>query len=384
MQSRLPTVWIAIIMFLLHPLWNAFVPRASASFGSSSFHVRFMSKSSSRTTKYDPFHLLSPPPRRRLRTSRASESSSSSSRQTKSSPPIKFKRPPLYRADRVLANRGWGSRTECFELLKHGRVSVMRDGEIQRVSGPSDRLDMNDMLWVDKKEVPSIPLLVVYHKPKWILSVLNDPKGRPCLDGVLTRPYDKLDLHPVGRLDYDTSGLLLFSSLGALTQRLLHPSHGITKQYVALVQGLVDRDSLEQKLRDGVVTSEGTHTAQLLNVSHLSQEESSQIWTNVRQTLPPEYDQEDLEDRRLLPPDDHDGDVLCLSRVCLEVKEGKHRMVRKMLANCGHGVVELKREKQGIIELGDLPVNQFRRLTPEEDQWAQALVPVNTRKKYKK
>jgi 23S rRNA pseudouridine2605 synthase len=377
-------------MFLHHPIWNRSFPGVSATF-LNSFVVRCMSKSTSRSVKYDPLFLSimknppSPPTRHRppsrLRNSQTSESSSG---RPKGSPPLKFKRPPLYRADRVLANRGWGSRADCFEVLKQGRVSVMRDGEIQKVAGPSDRLDMDAILWVDKKEVPSIPLLLVYHKPKWMLSVLNDPKGRPCLDSVLTRPYDKLDLHPVGRLDYDTSGLLLFSSLGALTQRLLHPTHGITKQYVAIVQGLVNRDVLEEKLRDGVMTSEGTHTAQLLDVNHFSQEESCQIWTNMKENLPPEYDEEDLEDRRLLPPEGDDGLMPLLSQVCLEVKEGKHRMVRKMLANCGHGVVELKREKQGIIELGDLPVNQFRRLTLEEGEWAQSLIPTNTRKKYKK
>ena len=305
-------------------------------------------------------------------------------------PPLKAKgdgpkkitnRPNQLRADRVLANRGWGSRSECFEVLKQKRVKVFRDGKYQILQGPSDRLDMEEPLWVDHKEVPQIPLLLVYHKPKWVLSVLNDPKGRPCLASVLPKQFQNQDLHPVGRLDYDTSGLLLFSSLGFLTQKLLHPTHAIPKHYMAIVQGQVEEGELKEKLSTGVETADGTYSAELIDVQHLTETASQQIWQRVRDTLPPEYDVEELEERQLLPPD---GDATILSQVRVVVTEGKHRMVRRMLANCGHGVVELKRERQGVIELGDLPLSEFRRLTPEELVWAQTLVPNNARKKNKK
>lgn len=290
-------------------------------------------------------------------------------------------RPNQLRADRVLANRGWGSRSECFEVLKQKRVTIFRDGKYQVLKGPSDRLDMDEPLWVDHKEVPQIPLLLLYHKPKWVLSVLNDPKGRPCLASVLPKQFQNQDLHPVGRLDYDTSGLLLFSSLGVLTQKLLHPTHAIPKQYMAIVQGQVEEDELKEKLSTGVETADGTYSAQLIDVQHLTETDSQQVWQHVRETLPPEYDVDELEERQLLPPD---GDAPILSKVRVVVTEGKHRMVRRMLANCGHGVVELKRERQGVIELGDLPLSDFRRLTPEEHAWAQSLVPNNARKKNKK
>jgi 23S rRNA pseudouridine2605 synthase len=188
-------------------------------------------------------------------------------------------------------------------------------------------------------------------------------------------------LHPVGRLDYDTSGLLLFSSVGVLTQKLLHPTHAIPKQYMAIVQGQVEEDELKEKLSTGVETADGTYSAQLIDVQHLTETDSQQVWQHVRETLPPEYDVDELEERQLLPPD---GDAPILSKVRVVVTEGKHRMVRRMLANCGHGVVELKRERQGVIELGDLPLSDFRRLTPEEHAWAQSLVPNNARKKNKK
>ena len=190
-------------------------------------------------------------------------------------------------------------------------------------------------------------------------------------------------MHPVGRLDYDTSGLILFSSLGPLTQKLLHPNHQIPKEYVAIVRGHVVALDLARQLELGDETTEGIHKGTLImdSVANLTLDESKQIWKDIRDSLPPEYDEDDLEERRFLPDSNakDDESSLLLSQLRLVVTEGKHRMVRRMLANCGHGVVELKREKQGAIELGDLPVNQFRRLTPEEHAWAQSLVPSNAR-----
>jgi len=286
-------------------------------------------------------------------------------------------RPANFRADRVLANRGWGSRSESSEALKQKRVKVQKeDGKIETVKGPSDRIGMNDIIFVDGEKVPFIPLLLVYHKPKWVLSVMNDPKGRPTVKDSLPEFFQKQDLHPVGRLDYDTSGLLLFSSNGGLTQKLLHPSHDISKEYVAVVEGTVSDEKLRKQLQDGVQTGEGNHTAELLDVSHLPEEESMGIWKTLRETLPKEYDTEDLEKRGYLK----DNNDVPLSRVRLVVSEGKHRMVRRMLANCGHGVVLLHRERHGEVVLGDLDPDKFRDLTPDELEWAKTLIPTTGKK----
>ena len=90
---------------------------------------------------------------------------------------------------------------------------------------------------------------------------------------------------------------------------------------------------------------------------------------NMRSKLPSEYNVTDLEERGYLF-----NDTTALSRVRLKVSEGKHRMVRRMLANCGHGVVELKRERHGEVRLGDLAEGQFRELTEEELEWAESLL----------
>jgi 23S rRNA pseudouridine2605 synthase len=276
----------------------------------------------------------------------------------------------LLRADRVLANRGWGSRSECTELLKRRRVFVeSENGERVVVKGPSEKLTMDATLFVDSTPVPTIPLLLAYHKPKWVLSVLHDPQGRPNLGTLLSEVQQRQKLHPVGRLDYDTSGLLLFSTNGSLTQRLLHPTHEVEKEYVALVDGTVDSEALQKDLERGVETTEGVHTAELLEVTHVDSEQVSELLKQMRSKLPREYNVTDLEVRGYLF-----NETTSLSKVRLKVSEGKHRMVRRMLANCGHGVVELKRERHGQVTLGDLPEGEFRELTTGEQEWAEGLV----------
>ena len=287
-------------------------------------------------------------------------------------------RPPLLRADRVLSNRGHGSRSECFEILKGRRVAVWANDRWNNIVGPAERLSSHARIMIDGKEVPMIPLLTVYHKPKWVLSVMNDPKDRPNLSHIVPETYARQKLHPVGRLDYDTSGLLLFSSSGPLTQRLLHPSHDVTKEYVATVEGLVKPDTLHCQLEKGVETTEGTHTADVVSVKHLTPDDAMTVLKQLRENLPKDYNKDDLEERGYLK-----NDITEMSEVRLLVTEGKHRMVRRMLANCGHPVVELKREKHGGVTLGDLKEGDFRDLSETELEWVLGIMPPRTGKKSK-
>jgi 23S rRNA pseudouridine2605 synthase len=284
---------------------------------------------------------------------------------------VRSKRPAkgqLFRADRVLSNRGLGSRSECFDLLRQRRVYQKVKSEMKLVLGPSEKITMEASLWVDgKTEVPKPPpLLRIYHKPKWVLSVMNDKKGRKNLGDLDF--FSKM--HPVGRLDYDSSGLLLFSSDGALTQTLLHPSHGIQKEYVALVVGQPDEDELREKLAQGVSTSMGAFPADLLEVTHLPSEEVKPAIDDILNNLPPEYDLPRLEEKGFL----FFKDAKELSELRLVVEEGKHRMVRRILANSGFPVVGLKRDRLGVILLGDLEEGHYRDITQQEEKWANNLL----------
>lgn len=297
----------------------------------------------------------------------------------------------FFRADRVLANRTGQSRSECFQLLKEKRIwqkvdnddddnnnnnnENSRNDQFRVVKGPAEQISMQASLFIDRThEIPlPPPLAQVYCKPKWMLSVRSDPMNRPCIAKICP------NLHPVGRLDYDTSGLLLFSSSGTLTQQLLHPKHQIEKEYVAVVTGVVNTEQLRQQLQEGVTTSEGVHTAVLLDVQHWETATVTPYLQQVQAAVPLHYNQTDLKEKghwRIF-------DATHLSTVRLTVQEGKYRMVRRILANCGHEVVDLRRERLGMIELGDLQDGEVRDLTADELLWAEQILKGKQSKKEK-
>ncbi len=280
----------------------------------------------------------------------------------------------LQRIDKVLAHRGVGSRSETFELAKARRVAFASrpdapHEERTRVNGPKVKVPFAASLFLDGRLLPGPPpLLLVYHKAKFVLSAMEDEakyqdQRRRHLGQVLEERYKKGGMHPVGRLDYDTTGLILFSLDGQLTQRLLHPRRGVEKEYVATVQGLVDETILARKLSDGVETTEGVHKAKLISVAPAEYDGELE---GAMRTM--ETEGGDSDDGRL---GDYSGPY---SDVRLVVSEGKYRMVRRMLANCGHPVVELRRLRQGRVELGGLKVGEFRHATREELEWAKSLM----------
>jgi 23S rRNA pseudouridine2605 synthase len=285
----------------------------------------------------------------------------------------------LQRIDKVLAHRGVGSRSQTFELAKAKRITWATNihaphSERIRIRGPKEKVPFEAALFIDGNLLPGPPpLLLVYHKPKYVLSVMEDDKKyldqeRKHLGNVLEERYKKAGMHPVGRLDYDTTGLLLFSLDGKLTQQLLHPRRGVEKEYVATVQGQADEVTLKQKLLDGVETTEGVHTAKLIGVG-VSPYGGPAEEVAKQSIIELDEDIDDGDDEKF--PKDYSGPY---SDVRLVVSEGKYRMVRRMLANCGFPVVELRRLRHGQVELGDLKVGEFRQATEEEIQWAKSLI----------
>lgn len=124
---------------------------------------------------------------------------------------------------------------------------------------------------IDGVLLNEIPLLSIYHKPINVQSTMGDNYDRSNLNQLLSR-YDYLNhMHPVGRLDADTSGLLLFSSNGHLTQTLLHPNSNIEREYEAIVAGIVDYEELKEILNNGVKTTEGIFPAKLIESKNLNQ-----------------------------------------------------------------------------------------------------------------
>ena len=225
------------------------------------------------------------------------------------------------------------SRAACGKLVKQGRVAV--DGIIAKRAAakvPADaRVTVDDVL------VEPLPLLWAYHKPVGVHSTLRDDRGRPDLAAVAPRKA-----HPVGRLDADTSGLLLFSSDGALTHKLLSPRAAVEKEYVATCEVAAGADAalarapeafLRDRLAAGVQTTLGVHVGDVLE---------ARVADDDRVT------------------------------VRLVVREGKHRMVRRMLANVGAPVVGLRRERFGDALLGELAEGACEALA--DDAWARSLI----------
>lgn len=259
--------------------------------------------------------------------SSASSSSASETSKKKKKKSPKKKKADLQRIDKVLADRGVGTRSQTFELAKAKRITMASYPEAPheertRIKGPKEKVPSNASLFLDGNLLPAkAPLLLVYHKPKFVLSVMEDDKKykdqeRKHLGQVLSARYKRCGMHPVGRLDYDTTGLILFSLEGKLTQRLLHPRRGVEKEYVATVQGVVDKEKLGQMLSDGVETTDGTFSAQLLDVTSVDRPASSDSDDEML------WDEESSkEDRAQL---DYTGEY---SDVRLIVTEGKVSML---------------------------------------------------------
>jgi len=234
------------------------------------------------------------------------------------------------RLARFLAHAGVASRRHAEELIAGGRVQV--NGVI--VTAQGTRIDSaHDTVSVDGKVVvaASKHVYLLLHKPVGYVSTASDPQGRPTVLDLLPPELRRLRVYPVGRLDIDTSGLLLLTNDGEFALRLTHPRYAVEKQYHVLVQGYPEEATLEA-LRKGVEISEDDG--------------------RMHRTVPAQV-------RRLLRV----GEDCWLE---LRIHEGRKRQVRRMLAAVGHRVLQLKRVGVGPLKLGDLGEGKWRCLSEEE------------------
>jgi 23S rRNA pseudouridine2605 synthase len=226
------------------------------------------------------------------------------------------------RLQKVLASAGVASRRDCEELISAGRVSVI--GRVMRV--PGTRVDPEqDEIAVDGQPIGAINprTYVMLHKPTGVVSTADDPQGRPTVVEMVDAP---VRLFPIGRLDYDSEGLLLLTDDGELTQRLTHPSYQVEKEYRALLDRAPSPEALRE-WRNGVM---------------LEDVRTAPAWV-------------DLIER---------GDEGAWVRVVLH--EGRKRQIREVAAALGYEVLRLIRVREGPLLLGDLPPGQWRNLTDDE------------------
>ncbi len=233
----------------------------------------------------------------------------------------------LVRLQKFLAQSGVASRRKCEELMLDGLVEV--DGEV--VSKLGTKIDPHTaVIHVDGKRLPPVSahVYLVLNKPRGVVSTMSDPEGRQTLsDFVDDRPER---LFHVGRLDTDTSGLILLTNDGEFAHRMAHPSYEVDKTYVAEVEGDVWPSTLKQ-LRGGV-----------------SLEDGPVLPSRVKLIAGPK------------------GNPTGRSIVELTIHEGRNRIVRRLMDEVGHPVKRLTRTSFGPVMLMGLGLGKVRELTDDE------------------
>lgn len=229
------------------------------------------------------------------------------------------------RLQKILANAGIASRRKCEELILAGKVEL--NGEVVTTLGVKAN-PASDVITVNGKplRVKTDRVYLAFHKPKGVITSTSDPEGRKTvidfIKGVGTRVY------PVGRLDYDSEGLLLLTNDGDLANRLTHPRHHVAKIYHATVKGVPHGDALE-KLKQGVMLEDGM-------------------------TQPAEVEYHDVDMERNI------------ATISIIIHEGRNRQVRRMFDSIGHPVIKLKRVQFGNITLQGIARGKYRHLTKSE------------------
>jgi 23S rRNA pseudouridine2605 synthase len=219
------------------------------------------------------------------------------------------------RLNAFLARAGVASRRGADELIKAGRVTVNGEpGQLNTFVGGRDVVELDG-----RPLAPQRLAYVLLHKPPGVVTTASDPQGRPTVVGLVDHPARVV---PVGRLDADTTGVLLLTNDGPLAHRLAHPRYGVEKVYEAEVEGEPDEDALG-RLAEGVELEDG-------------------------RTAP-------AHARRLGP-----------SCVELTLHEGRKHQVKRMLEAVGHPVRRLHRSRYAGLDAAGLDPGRWRELTPAE------------------
>ena len=219
------------------------------------------------------------------------------------------------RVNRYLASTGMGSRRAVEDVIRAGRVTV--NGAVADLA---TRVEEGDDVRVDGKPVrPEAVVAVLLNKPRGVVTTASDPQGRPTVTGLVEVGAR---LFPVGRLDRDTTGVLILTNDGALADHLMHPRHGVAKTYRARIQGEPGEADLD-RLRAGV----------------------------------------ELDDGPTAPAEVH---YRGSSVIEITIHEGRNRQVRRMCAAIGHPVIHLHRTAYAGLTAGRLDPGEWRQLTAAE------------------
>ncbi len=227
----------------------------------------------------------------------------------------------MMRLQKYLSECGVASRRAAELLIQEGKVKV--NGDVVTQLGTRINPDRDKIQVREKIVKPAHKGIILLSKPKEVVSTMSDPRGRKCLADFLTRPYRSY--FPVGRLDWESTGLVVLTNDGELAEKLLHPRYGFERRYKVRVSGRVQDKEL-RRIERGINLKDGTARADV----HFVKSEGDSTW---------------LE---------------------LSLAEGRNRIVRRMMEHIHHPVLKLQRISHGPFKLGKLKPGQLRRLTEEE------------------
>jgi len=266
----------------------------------------------------------------------------------------------LERLQKIISRAGIASRRKAEELILGGRVSV--NGVVARELGTKAD-PATAQIRVDNKPLRP-PRNVVYlalNKPRECVTTLSDPEGRPTvmnfLKGVKERVY------PVGRLDYHTEGLLLFTNDGDFANRILSAALGIPKTYWAKVAGTPAEDDLEKLRRGILIDRRRTLPAHIRPLSRTRKVSQSRERQRADSPSRRHGAVRPLADRKVSSEDREKGGNPWFEVI---LEEGRQNQIRRMFERIGHPVRKLKRVRVGSVSLGSLASGQYRFLTPAE------------------
>lgn len=229
----------------------------------------------------------------------------------------------MERLQKVIAHAGVASRRKAEEMILEGKVKV--NGKVVKELGVkvsnSDTVEVGGIP-LEKEQ----PVYFLFYKPRGIISSVTDDKGRKTVTDYF--PEIKERIYPVGRLDYDTSGILLLTNDGEFANLLMHPRNEIEKEYIAKVKGIPLRENLKA-LEKGILLEDGKTAPARTKVISVDKKKGTSI-------------------------------------VQLTIHEGKNRQVRRMFEAIGNPVVKLRRERYGFLDLRGLQAGDARELTAHE------------------
>lgn len=237
------------------------------------------------------------------------------------------------RLQKYLAEAGVASRRKAEELIAQGKVKV--NGKVVTEMGMKIDPAKDEVTYLDKKVTTKDTKMVyiMLYKPEGYVTTAKEQFGRPAVMDLIKGVKERI--FPVGRLDYDTSGLLLLTNDGDLTYKLTHPKHDVDKTYIAKLYGIPDEGALQKFRRGVVIDGKRTKPAKIQIIDK-----------------------------------DKDG-RFCTAEIIIH--EGRNRQVRKMCEAIKHPVAQLKRVATGELKLGDLQKGKYRHLTEKEIKYLKKL-----------